>query len=516
MKLRQIGMWMLVLCLLAGPLVIRSDAVWSPPSSLGAPSGLAVTFMDEDLDTTGRFAFYIGYSASAEVRAFVDAIEEGGVFEQAGYDSANVGVQIDYKLDDGTWQYAASWDEGETPTDLQQGAALSKGTYSAVAHVAEYALPAAFPDETLPGGSAFFDTHTLHFRMRFLTSWSKDGNPGELFSAWSPTVSFSNMAARKDPAVLINHAPVLSTVKLMLDDDRKPTLRFTTLPAHADLQQLNADSNDRLFTNVHVKIGTGAWQNAGTFMFFIEEFDVDVSLFFPDDVDVAAAMFEVKCRYTLDMSYYPGSTSSTVLSSPFSNTLRQGTPAYSNASTWAVTELNTAAEADLIPGILQGADMKKPITREEFACLAVRLYEKTTGTTVAPVSPNPFTDTTNPEILKAVAIGTTNGTTKTTFAPMKLISREDCAAMLFRTLQKMRPNADYSIAGIRDFPDQSRIAGYAVTAAKYMSKMEIIKGNAQGYFMPKGVTDTEKAAGYGQATREAAIIMANRSYAKMK
>lgn len=516
MKLRQVGLWMLVLCLLAGPLVMRSDAVWSPPAAIGAPSGLAVTLMDEDLDTTGRFSFAIGYSASAEVRAFVDAIEEGGVFEQAGYDSAYVGVQIDYKLDDGTWQYDASWDEGDTPTDLQQGAGFAKGTYSAVANVNEYALPAAFPDETLPGGSAFFDTHTLHYRMRFLTSWSQDGNTAVLLSTWSPTVSFSNTTTKKDPAVLINHAPVLATVKLLLNDDRKPTLRFATLPAHAELQQLNADSNDRVFTNVHVKIGTGDWQNAGTFMFFLEEFDVDVSLFFPDDVDVAAAVFEVKCRYTLDMSYYPGSTSSAVLYSPFSNTLKQGTPAYSNASTWAVTELDTASRTDLIPDILLGADMKKPITREEFACLAVRLYEKTTGSTVAPKSPNPFTDTTNPEILKAVVIGTTNGTSPTTFAPSRLISREDCAAMLFRTLQKMRPDADYSITGVKDFPDQKRIAGYAATAAKYMSRMEIIKGNTQGYFMPKGETDAEKAAGYGQATREAAIIMANRSYVKMK
>jgi hypothetical protein len=45
--------------------------------------------------------------------------------------------------------------------------------------------------------------------------------------------------------------------------------------------------------------------------------------------------------------------------------------------------------------------MTKPITREEFCELAVLLYETMTGTTASPMSPNPFTDTTNSQILKA-------------------------------------------------------------------------------------------------------------------
>ena len=95
-------------------------------------------------------------------------------------------------------------------------------------------------------------------------------------------------------------------------------------------------------------------------------------------------------------------------------------PAWSAASPWAGNELGKADEYGLIPDILKGADMTKPITREEFASLAVVLYEKTTDKKASPASPNPFTDTNNPEILKAFQLGITKGTSATTFSPMDL------------------------------------------------------------------------------------------------
>jgi hypothetical protein len=178
-------------------------------------------------------------------------------------------------------------------------------------------------------------------------------------------------------------------------------------------------------------------------------------------------------------------------------------------------ELKKANELGLIPDILSGADLTKPITREEFCELALLLYEKTTGKNPEPVSPNPFTDTVNPQILKAFALGITKGTSDTTFTPGKVISRQECATMLYRAIKAIAPNADYSIAGVPDFPDQAEIDSWAVEATKYMSKLGIVKGGADGKFMPKAATTAQEAAGYGTATREAAILMAVRSYAKL-
>lgn len=76
---------------------------------------------------------------------------------------------------------------------------------------------------------------------------------------------------------------------------------------------------------------------------------------------------------------------------------------------------------------------------------------------------------------------------------------------------------DYSIEGIKDFPDQKNISEYAVLPTKYMSKLGIVKGDAAtGNFMPKATTTAQQASGYGMATREAAILMSVRTYYAIK
>ena len=188
---------------------------------------------------------------------------------------------------------------------------------------------------------------------------------------------------------------------------------------------------------------------------------------------------------------------------------------YSNASSWVKTELEKADEYGLIPDSLKGADMTKPITREEFAELSVKLYEKTTGTVAIAASPNPFTDTTNSEILKAFKLGVTTGTSATTFAPNELTNREQVATMLSRAIRAMASGADFGTSGALAFTDQNQISSWALEHVKFMSKNEIIKGT-NGKFMPKATTTAEKASGYATTTREMAIAMSVRSYDKFK
>ncbi|MGI6435900.1 MAG: S-layer homology domain-containing protein [Syntrophomonadaceae bacterium] len=203
--------------------------------------------------------------------------------------------------------------------------------------------------------------------------------------------------------------------------------------------------------------------------------------------------------------------------SAYSNIVTIGNPAvYQNASDWAKPELKAASDLGLIPDILKNADMTKPITREEFAELSVLLYEKATGKIATPASPNPFTDTSNAQILKAYALGITQGTSDSTFSPRVLINREQCATMLFRAIKAIAPAGNYAIAGVKDFADQQYISAWAVEGTKYMSKLGIIKGDNNGNFMPKAVTTVQEAAGYGMATREAAVLMTVRTYQALK
>lgn len=198
----------------------------------------------------------------------------------------------------------------------------------------------------------------------------------------------------------------------------------------------------------------------------------------------------------------------------FSGVISYNVPFWLNASQWATEELNKADKAGLIPDSLKGVDLTRPITREEFAELAVKLYEKSTGKSATPASPNPFLDTSNPEILKAYQLGVTTGITTEyglIFSPYELINREQCATMLYRVIKVIVPEWDFSITGIKDFPDQKYISSFAVEGTKYLAKLGIIKGDQNGNFMPRAVTPEQEATGYGSATREAAILMSVRS-----
>jgi hypothetical protein len=84
--------------------------------------------------------------------------------------------------------------------------------------------------------------------------------------------------------------------------------------------------------------------------------------------------------------------------------------------------------------------------------------------------------------------------------------------MLFRTIKAIAPDGDFSIDGVKDFPDQANISSWALEGTKFMSKLGIIKGDSNGNFMPKAATEAQSAVNYGMASREAAILMAVRTY----
>ncbi len=323
------------------------------------------------------------------------------------------------------------------------------------------------------------------------------------------------------------------TVELKEWEDGRPyfALKWTNPQSIWELGQYGVEHGEwGAEYQIDMKIGEGQWRYDmggslfGNALSFDEELD-EPGNYVTDDVtcdpmdlgvdgivDIKANVYHIRVRYAYAANqgsddYY--------IYSPFSNTASIGTEAfYKEASDWAKSELQKANDLGLIPEMLKGADMTKPITREEFCELAVLLYEKVTGQKSEPVSANPFTDTSNPQILKAYNLGITSGTSQTTFSPTVLINREQCAAMLFRAIKAIHPQGDYSVAGVKDFPDQKHISSWAVEAAKYMSKIGVLGGDAQGNFMPKASTPAQEAAGYGMATREQAIALSVRTYDK--
>ena len=172
---------------------------------------------------------------------------------------------------------------------------------------------------------------------------------------------------------------------------------------------------------------------------------------------------------------------------------------YKGASAWAVPELDKAEIYGLITDRVKN-NVSANITREEFAEIAVRLYEKFTGKKAASGT-IAFSDTTNPEILKAANIGLVNGVGGGRFAPGQLVTREQMAVILLRTLKVISPASDFSTAGAAKFADDSNISSWAGDGVYYCAKNSIIKGVGGNKFSPKG-----------NSTREAAIIVCTRSF----
>ncbi len=201
------------------------------------------------------------------------------------------------------------------------------------------------------------------------------------------------------------------------------------------------------------------------------------------------------------------------------------TAAWGNASSWATAELEQADSLGLIPDCLVGADLTKPITRAEFAAVSVKVFEALTYTKATPVAVNPFTDTSDPEVLKAYNVGVTNGVSADKFAPTQLLNREQAATMLTRVYKKVNfsgwtlaTDGNFKLEYTKGAPfaDDASISSWAKDSVYFMASHEIIKGMGENQFRPRATTSAQEAAGYAQATREQALLIATRMVNKLK
>ena len=190
-------------------------------------------------------------------------------------------------------------------------------------------------------------------------------------------------------------------------------------------------------------------------------------------------------------------------------------------SGWAQEELEKANALGLIPDCLKGQDLTKPITRAEFAAVGVKLYEALTGKIATPVSANPFSDTNDPEVLKAKNIDIVAGIGGTTeYAPDRVLNRQEAAHLLTNVIKKISipewtnaTNAQFTLKYDKPatFLDDANIDGWAKDSVYFMVANKIITGYAAGSgfeFRPKNTTQAEEAMNYASATREAALIIA--------
>lgn len=197
----------------------------------------------------------------------------------------------------------------------------------------------------------------------------------------------------------------------------------------------------------------------------------------------------------------------------------------SEISQWASEEIEKAYDSELIPEALIGEDLTKPITRAEFAAVSVKAYEKMANTEALPVINNPFKDTNDVEVLKALNMGITAGVSESEFAPNALLNREMAATMLTRVFKRATMKGwslendekfklDYKKGA--SFADDDRISAWAKDSVYFMAANEIINGVGGNKFAPQNITSEEEATAYANATREQALIIATRMVDKLK
>jgi hypothetical protein len=197
----------------------------------------------------------------------------------------------------------------------------------------------------------------------------------------------------------------------------------------------------------------------------------------------------------------------------------------STVSEWATKDLERANALGLIPDSLKGQDMTKPITRAEFAAVAVLLYENLTGTKTTPSPDNTFTDTKDNMVLRAHNTGLMVGVSATEFQPDTLLNREQAATALTRTLKRayipgwtFATDGQFTINFTRPAPfaDDANISDWAKDSVYFMAANSIILGVGNNNFAPRAITSAEQATGYASATREQAIIIGLRIVDNLK
>lgn len=208
-----------------------------------------------------------------------------------------------------------------------------------------------------------------------------------------------------------------------------------------------------------------------------------------ETIDLEKNSYNIRLRYVY--IYYDERTEKHIYGN-FSSTINLGLqPYYHGASTWAFPELDKAVEYGMVTESIR-PNMKANINREEFSEVIVNLYEKATNKPIS-YTDNPFNDTENQDVIKAASLGIVVGVGEGKFAPKSLVTRQEMAVMLCRTLELLYPSLDYKGVGAKAFSDNNKISQWAVKGVQFLTKYEIIKGDKGGNLNPLSSTTREQA-----------------------
>jgi hypothetical protein len=162
------------------------------------------------------------------------------------------------------------------------------------------------------------------------------------------------------------------------------------------------------------------------------------------------------------------------------------------AAAWAQEGINSAITKGFVPADIQGS-YASVITRQEFCRMAVKFVEYLTGETVdailqeqgLAIDTDAFSDTIDPDILAAYALGITSGTGGGKFSPNGQFTREQAATMLMNICKAV--GMDVSNPPASDFTDINTASSWAKDGIDFVRANGIMGGTstAGSVFTPK-------------------------------
>lgn len=149
-------------------------------------------------------------------------------------------------------------------------------------------------------------------------------------------------------------------------------------------------------------------------------------------------------------------------------------------SAWAVEPVKSMTFYGLSNDSFK-SNFGRTLQRNEFAYLAVKLYEKASGKK-STATTHPFTDTIFNEyedyVAKAYNLGIVNGISKTYFDPEGMVTRQEICAMLVRTIKAIESEANTSVVDDIKFVDNAKISSWARNDVVFSYKNSIMQGTA--------------------------------------
>lgn len=169
-----------------------------------------------------------------------------------------------------------------------------------------------------------------------------------------------------------------------------------------------------------------------------------------------------------------------------------------SASEWAREAITGAVVKGFVPYDLQSS-YRSVITRAEFCRLAMRWMQYATGKSSDAIlaekglarDASAFTDTSDPDILAAYALGITNGVGNRQFNPDGQFDRQQAATMIMNVCRAL--GVEVSSPPPSGFADLKDAADWARQGIDFVRANGIMSGVGNNYFDPKALYTREQS-----------------------